>query len=82
MTPPLVPPCPPFSWIAPTDAQVAALLADPLGDGPDVLADDCGHVAPYGLVTSTPCNLALCPDCHATHRCPPCDADARAAGED
>jgi hypothetical protein len=71
-----------FTWLRPSDAAVAALLADPLSDGPDVIADTCGHVAPYGLVTPTQCGLALCGDCHAEHTCTPCDADARQYGED
>lgn len=71
-----------FTWLRPTDAAVAALLADPLSDGPDVIADTCGHVAPYGLVVSTMCDLALCGDCYAEHTCSACDSDARAHGED
>lgn len=79
---PLVDPIPPFSWLRPTDADVAALLTDPLHDGPDVIADDCGHVTPYGLVEPTTCGLALCGDCAAGHTCPACDRAALAGGED
>lgn len=75
---------PMFSWVAPSDTQVQAMLADPLSDGPDVIADDCGHVAPYGLVIAAVCGLFLCYGCAAAHDgtgCRECDADARACAD-
>lgn len=74
----------PFSWAAPTDPQITAALADPLTDGPDVIADDCGHTTPWGLVVTTACGLRLCGDCASTHDatgCLPCDTDARACAD-
>lgn len=60
------------------DPALAAIALD--GYFP-VLAD-CGHVEDYGQAVQTQCDLRLCGDCHAEHRCTPCDADARACGED
>jgi hypothetical protein len=76
---PLVDPYPPFSWVRPTDAAVAALLDD--DEDPQVLAE-CDHIALLGQVVSTQCDSYLCGDCAASHRCRPCDADAYAYGED
>jgi hypothetical protein len=81
---PLVDPFPPFSWVAPTDDVIAAMLADPDSNGPDVLADDCGHVAAFGTVHPMPCGVYLCPPCASAHDasgCLPCDADARACAD-
>lgn len=77
---PLVDPYPPFSWVAPTDTDIAALLA--AGGDFEVIADDCGHVESYGLVETTPCGLRLCDACAATHTHPSCDAAYRDGGED
>jgi hypothetical protein len=79
---PLVDPYPPFSWFPPTDAAVIACLDADSDTDLAVTADDCGHVEDYGSVVTTACGLRLCGEDAATHRCPPCDADARDGGED
>lgn len=73
---PLVDPYPPFSWVRPSDAAVAALLDADADDTLAVLAD-CLHVEDWAQVVTTSCGQHLCGDCYATHSCPTCDSELR-----
>jgi hypothetical protein len=66
-------------YVTTDQIEAPAPATDP-ADEP--IPTDCGRLAALDDTTYTACGLRLCDECASEHRCPPCDADARAAGDD